>query len=73
MLILVTLLHVPSDLPLVQIAVLSMNLSDLALSVPDEADGEDAKEGCMAELLLQVFHQLWTGLWQCEVQKKNVV
>lgn len=31
MLILVTLLHMPSDFPLVQMAVLSMNLSDLAL------------------------------------------
>lgn len=37
----------------------SMNWLEFAGSVPDEVDGEDAKEGCMAELLLPVCHQLW--------------
>lgn len=47
-----------------------MNSSDLTVSVPNEAGGGDAKEGCMAELLLPVFHQRWTGLWQYEVQEE---
>lgn len=47
-----------------------MNSSDLAVSVPDEAGGGDAKKGCMAELLLPVFHQCQTGL---EVQEKKVL
>lgn len=37
----------------------SMNWSEFAGSVPNEVDGEDAKEGCMAELLFPVCHQLW--------------
>lgn len=38
---------------------ITMNGSEFAGSVPAEADGEGAKEGCMAELLLPVCHQLW--------------
>lgn len=38
---------------------ISMNGSEFAGSGPAEADGEDAKEGCMAELLFPVRHQLW--------------
>lgn len=37
----------------------SMNWSEFAGSVPDEVAGEDAKEGCMAELLFPVCPQLW--------------
>jgi len=37
----------------------SMNWSEFAGSVPNEVDGENAKEGCMAELLFPVCHQLW--------------
>lgn len=51
----------------------SMNSSDPAVCVPDEAGGKDVKEGCIAELLLPVSHQLWSGLWQYEVQEKKVL
>ena len=37
---------------------ISMNWSEFAGSVPDEVDGENGKEGCMAELLFPPCHQL---------------
>lgn len=49
-----------------------MNWSEFAGPVPDEVDGENAKEGCMAELLFPVCHKLWpVAVW--DAREKHAV